>query len=146
MTVARVGLAFSLLLRFALAIRWVPLDTQLASQASSSARTMALYPLPAVYLPGSKCFVRNIEPRNIAMCRERTEFVAAFVDANRSRCAAVGAILRIDSVQPAAADAGQAFGPEGRSERSVPLWQRQEVQALPRETKKRLHRSVSVDE
>ena len=67
-------------------------------------RQLALYPLPAVYLPGSTCELRNIEPRNIAMCREQSEFVASLVDDDGSRCASIGSILRIDSVQPAVSD------------------------------------------
>jgi len=67
-------------------------------------RAMALYPLPAVHLPGAACELRNIEPRNIAMCREQSEFVAALVDADGSRCASVGSVLRIDDVRPASSD------------------------------------------
>lgn len=67
-------------------------------------RQMALYPLPAVYLPGTRCMVRNIEARNLAMCRERAEFVAAYVSADRATCAAVGSVLRIDDVQAAVSD------------------------------------------
>ena len=74
------------------------------SQASSDTRAMALYPLPAVYLPGSNHVIRNVEPRNIAMCRERKEFVAAFLHPDGSRCASVGALLQVDSVRPAARD------------------------------------------
>jgi len=65
---------------------------------------MALYPLPAVYLPGTICMVRNIEPRNIAMCRENSEFVSARVSADGTSCASVGAVLRIDDVRAAARD------------------------------------------
>lgn len=65
---------------------------------------MALYPLPAVYLPGSKCMVRNIQPRNKAMCREQSEFVAACVSPDLSSCASIGSVLRIDDVRAAASD------------------------------------------
>lgn len=65
---------------------------------------MALYPLPAVYLPNSQCMLRNIEPRNLAMCREQTHFVSACVTSDSSCCASVGSVLRIDDVRPAASD------------------------------------------
>ena len=43
--------------------------------------------------------VRNIEPRNVAMCRERSEFVSACIDSEDfSSCASIGTVLRIDSV------------------------------------------------
>jgi hypothetical protein len=38
------------------------------------------------------------------MCREQSEFVASLVDDDGSRCASIGSILRIDSVQPAVSD------------------------------------------
>ena len=69
-----------------------------------STRQMALYPLPAVYLPGSECMVRNIEPRNKKMCQEQSEFVVACVNADRSACASIGSVLRIDNVRPARRD------------------------------------------
>ena len=65
---------------------------------------MALYPLPAVYLPHSNHLVRNIEQRNQKMCREQTEFVAACVEAGGARCASIGAVLRIDDVRAASSD------------------------------------------
>ncbi|EOD16053.1 hypothetical protein EMIHUDRAFT_211121 [Emiliania huxleyi CCMP1516] len=80
------------------------------------ASAVALYPLPAVYLPGSQCVVRNIEARNIAMCRERAEFVAARVSADRASCASVGALLRIDDVRPAPRDYSGRVLAEGASE------------------------------
>jgi Lon protease-like protein len=67
-------------------------------------RQLALYPLPAVYLPGAQCTLRNIEPRNVAMATERSEFVAALVEVGGQSCARVGSILRIDDVRPAARD------------------------------------------
>lgn len=73
-------------------------------QYASQTTSMALYPLPAVYLPGSKCMVRNIEPRNIAMCKEQSEFVAACVSADLNSVSSIGSILQIDDVRPAARD------------------------------------------
>ena len=79
-------------------------------------RQVALYPLPAVYLPGSQCMVRNIEGRNLAMCRERSEFVAAYVSSDRSSCASIGSLLRIDDVRPAARDtSGMVLAAENSS-------------------------------
>ena len=85
-------------------------------RAPPGTRQVALYPLPAVYLPGSQCVVRNIEARNIAMCRERAEFVAARVSADRASCASVGALLRIDDVRPAPRDYSGRVLAEGASE------------------------------
>ena len=107
----RAAALLTLLLQAAGALRWYALDAPAApasNLASPGARAMALYPLPAVYLPGSAHVIRNVEQRNIAMCRERSEFVAAFLDStdgSRSRCASVGAVLQIDDVRPAARDA-----------------------------------------
>ena len=79
-------------------------------------RQVALYPLPAVYLPGSQCMVRNIEQRNLAMCREQSEFVAAYVASDRSSCASIGSLLRIDDVRPAARDnSGMVLAAESTS-------------------------------
>lgn len=73
-------------------------------QAPPGSRSMALYPLPAVYLPGATCELRNVEPRNIAMCQKESVFVSALVSADGSQCANVGSVLRIDDVRPAVAD------------------------------------------
>ena len=69
---------------------------------------MALYPLPALYLPGSTCLVRNVQLRNIAMCKEEKEFAAALVsldDAQNAQCSRVCSVLRVDEIQPAQRDA-----------------------------------------
>lgn len=71
--------------------------------APPGTKQLALYPLPAVYLPGSQCTVRNIEPRNIAMCREQTHFVSTCTDRGIS-CASIGSVLKIDDVRPAVRD------------------------------------------
>ena len=98
-----------LLLPTAAALRWFPLDVPApAASGTAGARPMALYPLPALYLPGATCTVRNVQLRNIAMCKEEREFAAALVsldDAQRAQCARVCSVLRIDSIQPAARDA-----------------------------------------
>ena len=70
---------------------------------ASTAR-LPLYPLPAVYLPGSTLELRNIEPRNRAMCCEHDEFVASLVAPGGAKCARIGAILRIDDVSAAKRD------------------------------------------
>ena len=67
-------------------------------------RQLALYPLPAVYLPGSQYMVRNIEQRNMAMCTDRSEFVASLIDSTSMSCASIGSVMRIDSVRAAARD------------------------------------------
>merc|ERR1740124_637732 len=98
-----------LVLPCALALRWFPLDVAgPATSSGAGARPLALYPLPALYLPGSTCIVRNVQLRNIAMCKEEREFAAALVsldDAQRAQCSRVCSVLRIDSIQPAARDA-----------------------------------------
>lgn len=71
---------------------------------AGSERSLALYPLPAVYLPGTTCTLRNVEPRNIAMAREQSVFVASLVSPDRSSCARVGTVLRIDEMHAASAD------------------------------------------
>ena len=59
-----------LLLPTALGLRWFPLDAAApATRGTAGARPMALYPLPALYLPGATCMVRNVQLRNIAMCK-----------------------------------------------------------------------------
>jgi Lon protease-like protein len=78
---------------------------------------LALYPLPAVYLPGSTSMLRNVEPRNIAMVREQDVIVASLLDGNRRRCAEVGSLLRIDDVQREAADSsGQVLSSAASSD------------------------------
>ena len=50
--------------------------------------------------PGSTCMVRNVQLRNIAMCKENREFAAALVsldDAQRAQCSRVCSVLRVDA-------------------------------------------------
>ena len=98
-----------LLLPCALGLRWFPLDAAApATSGTAGARPMALYPLPALYLPGSTCLVRNVQLRNIAMCKEEKEFAAALVsldDAQNAQCSRVCSVLRVDEIQPAQRDA-----------------------------------------
>ena len=87
-------------------LRWFSLVEPPAplSPVARTTRRLALYPLPAVYLPGSACTLRNVEPRNIAMAREQAVFVASLLTGDRRRVAEVGAVLRIDDVRAATAD------------------------------------------
>ena len=86
-------------------VRWFSLvEPRHAAAAGPAVQQLALYPLPAVYLPGSSCTLRNIEPRNIAMAQEQTVFVASLLAGDRRCCAEVGVILGIDDVQAATAD------------------------------------------
>ena len=89
-----------LLLPSALGGRWFPLDAAApATSGIASARAMPLYPLPALYLPGSTCMVRNVQLRNIAMCKANAEFAAALVsldDAQRAQCSRVCSVLRVE--------------------------------------------------
>ena len=98
-----------LVLPCALGLRWFPLDAAApATSGTAGARAMALYPLPALYLPGSTCLVRNVQLRNIAMCKEEKEFAAALVsldDAQNAQCSRVCSVLRVDEIQPAQRDA-----------------------------------------
>ena len=88
-----------LLLPSALGGRWFPLDAA-APATLAAGRAMPLYPLPALYLPGSTCMVRNVQLRNIAMCKANREFAAALValdDAQRAQCSRVCSVLRVDA-------------------------------------------------
>jgi len=95
-----------LLVPSAHAISWFSLFERgsAATEPALYPRELALYPLPTVYLPGSTCTLRNIEPRNIALAREQTTFVASLLNHDRLRCASVGAVLRIESVRAEPAD------------------------------------------
>ena len=85
------------------ALRWFSL-TEKSASSDPSTHSLALYPLPAVYLPGSTCTLKNIEPRNVAMAREQSTFVASLLDNDRKQCAEIAAVLRIDDVRAASAD------------------------------------------
>ena len=140
------SLLVHLLLPSALGGRWFPLDAP-APATLAAGRAMPLYPLPALYLPGSTCMVaapaalptppaapaaaaaptappphpprlsrarrthrthhaahtkqvRNVQLRNIAMCKENSEFAAALVsldDAQHAQCSRVCSVLRVDA-------------------------------------------------
>mmetsp|Transcript_12616 Transcript_12616/g.37516 ORF Transcript_12616/g.37516 Transcript_12616/m.37516 type:complete len:326 (-) Transcript_12616:27-1004(-) len=86
---------------------------------NAGAETHALYPLAAVYLPGGEYQLRNIEPRNVRMCREETEFVAALVGGERQSCAAIGTLMRIDGVEAATRDESGAVLAEPQAPRAL---------------------------
>ena len=90
-----------------LGLSWFSLDSSSPpppQPAQAASAQLPLYPLPAVYLPGSTCELRNIEPRNRAMCCEHDEFVAALVAPDGTKCARIGAVLRVDDVSAAKRD------------------------------------------
>ena len=88
-------------------LSWFSLDSASPNSprsARASTARLPLYPLPTVYLPGGTCELRNIEPRNRAMCCEHDEFVASLVAPDGDKCARIGAVLRVDDVSAAKRD------------------------------------------
>jgi len=60
--------------------------------------------LRATYMPCGRIELRNIEPRNVRMCKEAEYFVASLLNADGASCAEVGTLLRIDAVENATRD------------------------------------------
>ena len=89
---------------YAVRTKWWSLYERATHSNDASTRALAVYPLPAVYLPGSTVMLRNIEERNVKMAREQSVFVASLLASDRMHCATIGAVLRIDHVRAATAD------------------------------------------
>ena len=84
------------------ALSWVRFDAPPPNAAK--AQRYPLYPLRATYMPCGSVELRNTEPRNVRMCRDAEYFVASLLNADGASCAAVGTLLRIDSIENATRD------------------------------------------